>query len=141
MFIILLLSISASFVIFKLKITITLFILFVAAILYNLRPIRLKDIPYIDVLSESINNPIRFMIGWFVFSNDFPSLWYLLLVWFLACILMTKKRLRELNKYSKFYRPSMRYYTKFSLKFMIFFYSFFSMILILIILLNIRVIL
>ena len=27
--------------------------------LYNIPPIRMKDMPYADVLSESINNPIR----------------------------------------------------------------------------------
>ncbi len=29
------------------------------------RPIRLKDLPYADVLSESLNNPIRLALGWF----------------------------------------------------------------------------
>jgi len=126
MLLILVISLYISLSIFNSNVTMALLSLFLAAIIYNVKPIRLKDIPYIDVLSESINNPIRFMIGWFIFSNNFPSFWFLLLVWFLACILMTKKRYEELKKYPNSYRSSMKYYTSFSLKFMIFLYSIFS---------------
>ena len=31
-----------------------------SGIIYNLKPLRLKDIVYVDVLIESLNNPIRF---------------------------------------------------------------------------------
>jgi hypothetical protein len=34
--------------------------LWVMGCFYNIPPVRMKDIPYLDVLSESINNPIRF---------------------------------------------------------------------------------
>ena len=44
--------------------------LWIAGLLYNVRPIRTKDIPYIDVLSESINNPIRLLLGWFALIPD-----------------------------------------------------------------------
>ena len=33
-------------------------VLFVMGIVYNVRPLRSKDVPYVDVLSESINNPL-----------------------------------------------------------------------------------
>jgi hypothetical protein len=33
-------------------------------IVYNVRPLRTKDKPYLDVISESINNPLRLTIGW-----------------------------------------------------------------------------
>ena len=33
-------------------------------IVYNVPPLRSKDRPYLDVISESINNPLRLMIGW-----------------------------------------------------------------------------
>jgi len=33
-------------------------------IFYNVRPMRTKDRAYLDVISESINNPLRLMIGW-----------------------------------------------------------------------------
>src|SRR3546814_12282474 len=31
---------------------------------YNVPPLRTKDVPYLDVLSESVNNPLRLAIGW-----------------------------------------------------------------------------
>ncbi len=33
-------------------------------VVYNVPPFRTKDRPYLDVISESINNPIRLTIGW-----------------------------------------------------------------------------
>jgi len=33
-------------------------------LVYNVPPLRTKDRQYLDVLSESINNPLRFMLGW-----------------------------------------------------------------------------
>ena len=39
--------------------------LWVMGVLYNVPPIRTKEWPYVDVLSESINNPIRLLLGWF----------------------------------------------------------------------------
>ena len=33
-------------------------------IVYNVPPLRTKDKPYLDVISESVNNPIRLLIGW-----------------------------------------------------------------------------
>ena len=39
-------------------------------ILYNVEPIRTKDRAYVDVLSESINNPLRFLLGWSAIVSD-----------------------------------------------------------------------
>ena len=33
--------------------------------MYNVKPFRFKDIVYLDVIIESLNNPIRFL-GWFI---------------------------------------------------------------------------
>ena len=44
------------------------FLLFMGLI-YNVPPIRSKERPYLDVLSESINNPIRLLLGWFVVTE------------------------------------------------------------------------
>ena len=33
-------------------------------VIYNVPPIRAKDKAYVDVVSESVNNPLRLMIGW-----------------------------------------------------------------------------
>ena len=46
--------------------------LLIMGILYNVKPIRLKDHHYTDVISESINNPIRFAIGWHAVSPNLP---------------------------------------------------------------------
>ena len=119
MFFLLSISLLLSYLFFSLETTAYLFLLFAAAMLYNIKPIRLKDIPFLDVLSESINNPIRFLIGWSVLTNKFPGIFILLLVWFSAGFLMTKKRLEELTKFKKKtvrYRKIFEYYSKKSLE-------------------------
>jgi decaprenyl-phosphate phosphoribosyltransferase len=40
-------------------------LLLVMGLVYNVKPIRTKDVAYLDVISESINNPIRMAIGWY----------------------------------------------------------------------------
>ncbi len=49
-----------------------LFLLLLAGLLYNVPPLRFKDIPYLDSTAESANNPIRFLIGWTIFAPGFP---------------------------------------------------------------------
>ena len=44
--------------------------LLVMGVLYNVKPIRTKDIVYLDVLSESINNMIRLLLGWFIVCDN-----------------------------------------------------------------------
>lgn len=44
--------------------------LWVMGILYNVKPFRTKDIPILDVLSESVNNAIRLLLGWFIVSAN-----------------------------------------------------------------------
>src|SRR5262249_51525521 len=47
--------------------------LLVMGVVYNVRPLRSKEFPYLDVLSESINNPVRLLLGWFaVAPGEFP---------------------------------------------------------------------
>ena len=42
-------------------------------ILFNVPPFRSKDIPFLDVITESFNNAIRFLLGWFVVTGGgFP---------------------------------------------------------------------
>ena len=45
--------------------------LLLMGVLYNVQPFRTKDRAYLDVLSESVNNPIRLLMGWFVVTNQF----------------------------------------------------------------------
>lgn len=100
--------------------------LWVAGILYNIRPIRLKNIPYLDVVSESLNNPIRFLLGWFVVvKSEFPPLLILLLTWSIGAVLMTAKRYDELKFYGKKlvpYRDTFNTYSLKSLSVMMYFY-------------------
>ena len=40
--------------------------LWVMGCVYNVPPMRTKDRPWLDVLSEAINNPLRLLIGWYM---------------------------------------------------------------------------
>src|SRR5437667_114714 len=64
--------------------------------IYTIRPIRSKDLPYIDVLSESINNPLRMLAGWFIASTASVAPASLLLsYWMVGCFFMAIKRYAE----------------------------------------------
>jgi decaprenyl-phosphate phosphoribosyltransferase len=64
--------------------------------IYNLPPVRTKDIPYLDVLSESVNNPLRMLAGWFVVGSVYlPPASLLLSYWMVGCYFMTMKRFAE----------------------------------------------
>lgn len=65
-------------------------------IVYNVRPLRAKDKPYLDVISESINNPLRLMIGWAMIDpTTLPPASIILSYWLGGAFLMTAKRLSE----------------------------------------------
>jgi 4-hydroxybenzoate polyprenyltransferase len=71
--------------------------LLIMGILYNVRPIRLKDKIYMDVISESINNPIRLAIGWHSIMPDksLPASAFLSF-WGIGIFLMSLKRYSEM---------------------------------------------
>jgi decaprenyl-phosphate phosphoribosyltransferase len=70
--------------------------LWVMGFLYNVPPIRTKELPYIDVLSESINNPIRLFLGWFALIPDrVPPLSLALSYWMIGAFFMAMKRFAE----------------------------------------------
>jgi len=75
----------------------SLLALLAAGFIYNVKPLRTKDIPFLDAISESANNPIRFLIGWYAFAPPeyFPPLSLLLAWWSFGNFLMTAKRLSE----------------------------------------------
>lgn len=65
-------------------------------LVYNVRPIRSKDHAYVDVISESINSPIRLVIGWaMVDPTTLPPSSVALSYWFGGSFLMAAKRLSE----------------------------------------------
>ena len=92
--------------------------LLVMGFLYNIRPFRTKEIPYLDVISESINNPIRFIIGWYALQMDFfPPVSFIVSFWAFGAFLMACKRLAEyrfINNPEKAakYRKSFKYYNE-----------------------------
>jgi 4-hydroxybenzoate polyprenyltransferase len=65
-------------------------------IFYNVNPIRSKDKAYLDVISESINNPIRLIMGWAMIDpTSLPPGSLILSYWFGGAFLMAAKRLSE----------------------------------------------
>lgn len=65
-------------------------------IFYNVRPLRTKDLPYVDVISESINNPLRLIIGWAIVDPaTMPPGSVILAYWFGGAFLMAAKRYSE----------------------------------------------
>lgn len=65
-------------------------------IFYNVKPIRLKDRRGLDVVSESVNNPLRLAIGWYS-TNPSHSVPVSLLISFMGAgiFLMSLKRYSE----------------------------------------------
>lgn len=104
-------------------------LLLASGFVYNIPPVRLKDKPYLDVIAESFNNPIRLWLGWFAVApvagggagspGDLFNvpLSIVLAWWFFGALLMTGKRYAEFRfiddaELSGRYRVSFRYYTQ-----------------------------
>lgn len=65
-------------------------------VVYNVPPLRMKDKTYLDVISESINNPLRLMIGWaMIDATTLPPASILLSYYLGGAFLMSAKRLSE----------------------------------------------
>ena len=103
--------------------------LWVMGILYNVKPFRTKDVAILDVLSESVNNAIRLLIGWFCITQVFyPPVSIVIGYWMGGAFLMAMKRYAEycmINdpELAGKYRKSFRYYTKELLLNSAFFYA------------------
>ena len=101
-------------------------------ILYNVKPFRTKDIIYLDVITESVNNAIRFFIGWFAVCTDFlPPVSIVFGYWMMGAYLMAIKRFAEYRMIDDKltagnYRKSFRYYTEPTLLGSAFFYAMLS---------------
>ena len=80
----------------------TLFALWVMGCLYNIPPIRTKDHAYLDVLSESINNPIRFLVGWYAVTTALvPPASLLVSYWMIGAYFMAAKRFAEYRDFER----------------------------------------
>jgi 4-hydroxybenzoate polyprenyltransferase len=103
--------------------------LIVMGMLYNIPPIRTKEYPYVDVLSESINNPIRLMLGWFALvPTMFPPVSLLIAYWMIGAFFMASKRFAEYRSINDpatagAYRNSFQFYDEPKLLISMFFYT------------------
>lgn len=110
-------GLAAGFAVSRLFFTVAA-ILWIMGALYNVRPIRLKDKPYADVLSEAMNNPLRMALGWYSTGYAFmPPLSVLLAYWMFGSFLMATKRFAEYRRIgdpeqAEKYRWSFGYYTE-----------------------------
>src|SRR3546814_20958494 len=56
---------------------------------YNVPPLRTKDVPYLDVLSESVNNPLRLAHGWaMIHPGSLPPVRIIIAHWFGGAFLL-----------------------------------------------------
>ena len=108
-------------------------ILWIMGCLYNFPPVRTKDVPYLDVLTESINNPLRMLLGWYAVTSAMehplvPPISLLISYWMIGCYFMALKRFSELSEFkdrsvAAAYRASFKYYTPESLLVSVLFYA------------------
>ncbi len=109
--------------------TITLVGLWVMGCIYNIPPVRSKDMPYLDVLSEAINNPLRMLAGWYLTGTALiPPASLLLSYWMVGCYFMAIKRFAEFRDIddphrSACYRKSFGFYNERRLLVSIMFYG------------------
>lgn len=103
--------------------------LWVMGLLYNVPPVRMKDLPYLDVLTESVNNPLRLLLGWFVVLPDsLPPVSLLVSYWMVGAFFMASKRFAEYRmigdaRVAGAYRKSFQHYTADRLLISMFFYA------------------
>ena len=109
-------------------------LLWVMGVLYNVPPIRLKDAHYADVLSESLNNPVRLALGWYSTGMAAPPPSSIIMAyWMFGAFLMAVKRFAEYRQIgdpcrAANYRNSLSYYNEEKLLVSILFYAgFFGM--------------
>jgi decaprenyl-phosphate phosphoribosyltransferase len=103
--------------------------LWVMGCIYNIPPLRSKDKPYVDVLSESINNPLRLLLGWYATGIlVFPPISLVLAYWMVGAFFMAVKRFAEYRRIgdpqiSSEYRQSFSHYTETRLLVSILYYA------------------
>lgn len=127
----------------SMKFLMTAAFLLLMGIIYNVRPFRSKERVFLDVLSESVNNPIRFALGWFIVTpalgipsntwdfnwiNTFPPSSIIIAYWMGGAFLMATKRFAEFRlidnpELAGMYRKSFKFYTENSLLISMFFYA------------------
>jgi len=108
---------------------ITMAALWIMGCIYNIPPIRSKDLPYVDVLSEAVNNPLRMLAGWYMITSRLaPPGSLLMSYWMVGCYFMAIKRFAEYRsignrRTSAAYRKSFEHYDEKRLLISIMFYA------------------
>jgi hypothetical protein len=103
--------------------------LWVMGVAYNVKPIRSKELPYLDVLSESVNNPIRLLLGWLPLIQDrVPPISLVFSYWMVGAFFMALKRFAEYRTIGDrataiSYRRSFKHYNEERLLVSVFFYA------------------
>ena len=103
--------------------------LWIMGCLYNIPPVRTKDLTYVDVLSEAVNNPLRMLVGWYAVTHVVvPPISLLASYWMFGAYFMALKRFSEYREIgdparATAYRRSFRYYTEQSLLVSVMFYA------------------
>ena len=105
-----------------------LFALWMAGCAYNIPPLRTKDVPHLDVISEAINNPLRMLAGWYLTQTQaVPITTLLVSYWMAGCYFMAIKRYAEFRELTQRqagnYRKSFRFYSERALLVAIVFYG------------------
>lgn len=104
-------------------------------VFYNVAPLRTKDRAYLDVISESVNNPLRLLIGWVMIDpTTLPPSSIILAYWLGGAFLMAAKRLSEYREVAAAgatdmlvrFRASFRHYSEISLTVSCFVYALLS---------------
>jgi decaprenyl-phosphate phosphoribosyltransferase len=71
-------------------------LLLVMGVVYNVPPWRTKDVAFLDVISESFNNVIRLLLGWFIVTSAWlPPISIVVGYWMGGAFLMAVKRYAE----------------------------------------------
>lgn len=112
------------------QLAVTLLALWLAGCAYNIPPLRTKDVAYLDVLTESINNPLRMLVGWYIVAaTPIPPVSLLMSYWMIGCYFMALKRFAEYRDMADDreahvrYRKSFAHYTEPRLLVSIMFYA------------------
>lgn len=101
------------------KVAIVMGLFLASGLIYNIHPLRVKRFPFVDVMAEAANFPIRLAIGWYALTphGPLPPLSALMASWAFGGVLLTGKRAAELARIgnmetAKSYRPALLYYTQ-----------------------------
>jgi 4-hydroxybenzoate polyprenyltransferase len=92
--------------------------LWIMGCLYNIPPVRCKDKPYLDVLTESVNNPLRLLMGWYAAGMTvLPPISLVAAYWMVGAFFMAVKRFAEYRRLDDpylaiRYRNSFRHYNQ-----------------------------